>query len=225
MCVRACVRACVHACVRACVRVCVCVCECVRVWVCACVCVCACVRACVRACVCVSARVVSTDKILRFTNALIIVIIIIRIGILQQIAKATLNCADKIVLCFISDIRVSVHAGVTLECLPTTRCQLINSPAIRIPPVTDNGLSLLFVCFCPARTHLELIPQTATRLTKKKKRKKKKRGGKEEKEEKRRRKRREKKKKEEDGDCEVLPVIMTVMHKPLWNTALSLHVI
>ena len=42
-----------------------------------CVCVCVCVRACVRACVCVcTLRIVSTDKILRFTNTFIIIIML-----------------------------------------------------------------------------------------------------------------------------------------------------
>ena len=65
VCVRVCVRACVLACVRACVR------ARARARVCVCVCVRACVRgfsACVRA-----LRIVSKDKILRFTNALIII--------------------------------------------------------------------------------------------------------------------------------------------------------
>ena len=55
---------CVCVCVRACVR------SCVRAWV------CADMRACVRVCVCVCARalrIVSMDKILRFTNTVIII--------------------------------------------------------------------------------------------------------------------------------------------------------
>ena len=85
---------CVCVCVCVCVRACVCVCVCVRV--CVCVCVCVCVRACVRAgvracvrararararvcvcvCVCVCVlRIVSMDKILSFTDTLIIAII------------------------------------------------------------------------------------------------------------------------------------------------------
>ena len=44
--------------------------ECAGASVCVCVCVCVCVRACVRACVRVYAfRIVSMDKILRFTNS------------------------------------------------------------------------------------------------------------------------------------------------------------
>ena len=59
------------------VPVCVCVCVCVRARACvrvrACVRTRACVRACVRVCVCVCVYV-STDKILRFINALIAII-------------------------------------------------------------------------------------------------------------------------------------------------------
>ena len=63
-----------------CVPVCVCMCVCVRMRACACVCVCvrACMRACVRACVrthvCVYVlSIVSMDKILYFTNTLIVI--------------------------------------------------------------------------------------------------------------------------------------------------------
>ena len=57
--------------------VCMCVCVCLYICVCVhlCVCVCACVRASVRACVRAPAlRIVSMDKIFRFTNQLIIII-------------------------------------------------------------------------------------------------------------------------------------------------------
>ena len=63
---------------------------CADACVCVCVCVCACVRACVRACArvrvcaCVHAlRMVSTDKSLRFINALIVIS-----GDLNEISKA-----------------------------------------------------------------------------------------------------------------------------------------
>ena len=57
MCVRACACACVRARARACVRACVCV------------------RARARVCVCVCAlRIVSTDKIVRFVNTVLIII-------------------------------------------------------------------------------------------------------------------------------------------------------
>ena len=63
-----CVSVCVRACVRGCVRgVWLWVCACVRAWV------SECVRECVRACVCVL-RIVSMDKILRFTNTSIKII-------------------------------------------------------------------------------------------------------------------------------------------------------
>ena len=56
------------------VPVCVCVCE----HACMCVCVCAHVCVCVYACVCgCMLRIVSTGKILRFTNTLIIIMLLI----------------------------------------------------------------------------------------------------------------------------------------------------
>ena len=51
--------------------VCVCVCACVSLWVCVCMCARACTCVCVHACARML-RIVSVDKILRFTNSLII---------------------------------------------------------------------------------------------------------------------------------------------------------
>ena len=87
VCVCVCMRACVRVpmCVCVCVfYVCVCVCTCVRACVRACVCACVCMRVCVRACGCVRAcvcvrvraralRILTMDKILRFTNTVIII--------------------------------------------------------------------------------------------------------------------------------------------------------
>ena len=74
-----CVCVCVHACARACVRAYVCACVCVCARACVRACVRARVHACVHACVCVygrarALRAVSMDKILRFTNTLIIIV-------------------------------------------------------------------------------------------------------------------------------------------------------
>ena len=76
-CVRVCVcvRACVRASVRACVRACVCVCV---------VCVCACART--RASV-YELRLVPMDKILRFTNTLIIIITSCAYQNIQEVSK------------------------------------------------------------------------------------------------------------------------------------------
>ena len=52
---------------------------CVCVYVCVCVCVCACARACARA-----LRIVSMDKILRFTNTLIIINFVPTIHVLRK---------------------------------------------------------------------------------------------------------------------------------------------
>ena len=103
---RASVRVCVHACVRACVRVCVCV----------------CVRVCVRVCVC-ARSIVSMDKILLFTNTLIIVIILSVMAVQgRQVILYLQSLAELIFLLsfFCNNVDVLTLEELTSHCFRTS---------------------------------------------------------------------------------------------------------
>ena len=68
-----------------CVCVCVCLCVCMRV----CLCVCVCVRACVRV---YALRIVSMDKILRFTNTFLLLLLLLLFCIVLSSSARVLPC-------------------------------------------------------------------------------------------------------------------------------------
>ena len=103
-----------------------------RVPLCVCVCVCACVRACVRAC---ALRIVSRDKILRFKNTLIIIIILYWVVSIHPVLSCVnSSCVElcQFILCWVVPIH-PVLSCVSSSCVEL--CQFILCWVESIHPV------------------------------------------------------------------------------------------